>query len=248
MLRGRLALSIAVLAAGINAEEDYRRMREVMDKWEYTWDPVKVTTEDGFILTTFHVTGNSSGKFTPTKPPVLIQHGDYGDGAGWLRYYPVGKPMHLQLADDGYDVWIGNNRGTNYSQERTDDLKPTDEAYWNWSWAAMGIYDDVANIKAIKQQSGAEKVFYLGYSQGTVQMFYALAHLEDSFFVDNLYKFLAFAPCTISPKDGPESYWLDNLYDFQSIGVYGLYGDSARWDEDKAKICSQLSEEACSMV
>ena len=44
----------------------------------------------------------------------------------------------------------------------------------------------------------------MGYSQGTVQMFYALAHLEEEFFVDNMYKFLAFAPCTICPKNGPE--------------------------------------------
>jgi len=28
----------------------------------------------------------------------------------------------------------------------------------------MGIYDDVANIKAVKERSGAEKVFYIGYS------------------------------------------------------------------------------------
>jgi len=32
----------------------------------------------------------------------------------------------------------------------------------------MGIYDDKANIAAIKKESGAEKIFYLGYSQGTV--------------------------------------------------------------------------------
>lgn len=45
-------------------------------------------------------------------PPVLIQHGDYGDGAEWLGAYADGLPMHLQLAEAGYDVWIGNNRGT----------------------------------------------------------------------------------------------------------------------------------------
>jgi len=41
----------------------------------------------------------------------------------------------------------------------------------------MGLYDDTANIKMMKEVSGAEKVFYLGYSQGTIQMFYSLAHL-----------------------------------------------------------------------
>ena len=35
--------------------------------------------------------------------------------------------------------------------------------FWDWSWAEMGIYDDVANIKMIKEKSGAEKVFYVGF-------------------------------------------------------------------------------------
>ena len=108
----------------------------------------------------------------------------------------------------------------------------------------MGIYDDVANIKAIKKESGAEKVFYLGYSQGTVQMFYALAHLQD-FFEANLYKFLAFAPCTISPEDGSEDYWLGNLYDIQDMGIYRLYGHDEGWTQDYERICTELGEEAC---
>jgi len=31
----------------------------------------------------------------------------------------------------------------------------------------MGLYDDKANIDAIKKATGEEKIFYLGYSQGT---------------------------------------------------------------------------------
>ena len=111
----------------------------------------------------------------------------------------------------------------------------------------MGLYDDVANIKAIKQQTGAEKIFYLGYSQGTVQMFYALSH-QDDWFSENLYKYLAFAPCTTCPADGTENYWLGNLYKFQEMGIYSIYGDSLRWDKDHAEICTQLGEEACNMV
>ena len=62
----------------------------------------------------------------------------------------------------------------------------------------MGLYDDVANIKAIKKLTGSGKVFYVGYSRGTTQMFYALTHLEKSFFADSLHRFLALAPCTVT--------------------------------------------------
>ena len=53
-------------------EETYDRFAEIMDEWGYTWEAVKVKTDDGFTLTTFHITGNSVGPFTPTLPPVLI--------------------------------------------------------------------------------------------------------------------------------------------------------------------------------
>ena len=43
-------------------------------------------------------------------------------------------------------------------------LKVEQKEFWEWSWAEMGIYDDVANIKMMKERSGAEKVFYLGWS------------------------------------------------------------------------------------
>jgi len=162
MLKNTTILVNSLVAAAA-AAQDYQRFADVMDFYNYTWEAIKVTTEDGFILTTFHVTGNQDGLFKPTMPPVIIQHGDYDDGAGWLNGYATGLPMHLQLAEAGYDVYIGNNRGTEYCQEHVS-LKVEQKEFWEWSWAEMGIYDDVANIKMMKERSGAEKVFYLGWS------------------------------------------------------------------------------------
>ena len=62
----------------------------------------------------------------------------------------------------------------------------------------MGLYDDTANIRMIKEKTGASKVFYIGYSQGTIQINYGLAHRESEFYADSLYKVVELAPCFIT--------------------------------------------------
>ena len=74
-------------------------------------------------------------------------------------------------------------------------------------------------------------------------MFYALAHREEDFLVDNLYKFVAFAPCTICPEDGDESWWEYNLFNFPDYGIYNLYGPG--WTKNHLKICAEWSQETC---
>lgn len=55
-------------------------------------------------------------------------------------------------------------------------------------------------------------------------MFYALAHLEETFLADSLLKFVAFAPCTLFETGGvPESYYASTIYRFPSIGVPSMY-------------------------
>ena len=134
-----------------------------MDKHGYTWEPHTVTTDDGYNLTTFHVTGKVAEEpYIPTLPPILIQHSMSYDAAKWLSSYTSGVPMPLQLADAGYDVWMGNNRGKEYSQTHVR-YSVDDAEYWNFGWAEMGLYDVVANVKLIQNETGKDKIIYLGW-------------------------------------------------------------------------------------
>ena len=67
--------------------------------------------------------------------------------------------------DAGHDLYIGNNRGTEYSQTHTTYSATTDQAdYWDFSWDGMA--DDVlANVIAMSENSSStEKGWYIGYS------------------------------------------------------------------------------------
>ena len=99
-----------------------------------------------------------------------------------------------------------------------------------YTWADMGLYDVPANIDKVKEQTGYDKIFYVGYSQGTIQMFYALSHNQD-YYAESLYKVVQLAPCFVAncgvtPEDVLETYCK-----YQSLGVYAISGPN--WESDK---------------
>ena len=111
-----------------------------------------------------------------------------------MRSAEVGEPWILQLAKYGYDVWLGNSRGTKYSDKSFND--PQDEKErWAFTMHQMAIYDLQAELRTIEEETGSKLVTYLGLGQGSFLMLYALALLEESFFAERLYKFVALAPC-----------------------------------------------------
>lgn len=73
------------------------------------------------------------------------------------------------LADAGYDVWLGNARGTEPSRAHVR-LHPNgfgQKKFWSFSWHEIGIYDLPAIIDHILSKTKQKKINYLGYSQGS---------------------------------------------------------------------------------
>ena len=206
-----------VLAQTDEDLSDYSLFAFQMEEWGYTWEPIKVTTEDSYVLTTFHITGRvDQEKQTPRDEslnPVVLMSGLQCDATTWLVQYGtrVTRPLPLKLFDEGFDVYMAANRGTKYCQEHLT-LTIEDDAYWEHSWAEMGLYDAVGNIKMINERTD-KKVSYIGVSQGTVQMFYALAKLEESVLGDMMFTFAALDPCTIDQNEGAHLYE-DGLFHF----------------------------------
>ncbi|KAK1297573.1 Triacylglycerol lipase 2 [Acorus calamus] len=81
----------------------------------YQCEEHKVTTHDGYILSLQRIPVGRSGGSPSRGPPVLLQHGVLMDGITWLLNAPD-ESLAFILADNGYDVWIANTRGTKWSR------------------------------------------------------------------------------------------------------------------------------------
>ena len=81
--------------------------------------------------------------------------------------------LSFYLLERGYDVWLGNNRGNIYS--RGHKTKNPDGDYFDFSFWEFGKYDLPAMIDKVLSTTKRENLSYIGHSQGTTQMFSALA-------------------------------------------------------------------------
>ncbi|GMY13106.1 Triacylglycerol lipase 2 [Fagus crenata] len=134
----------------------------------YKCQELEVTTQDGYILSLQRIPEGRVGGTAGTKSkkqPVLIQHGVLVDGMTWLLNPPE-QDLPLILADNGFDVWIANTRGTRFSRRHVS-LDPSQPAFWNWSWDELVTFDLPAVFDFVYGQTG-QKIDYVGHSLGTL--------------------------------------------------------------------------------
>lgn len=136
------------------------------------FDVYEVKTTDGYILELFRVrnpvTINESWK------PVYLQHGLGAAANQWL-INGRNQSLGLILADQGYDVWMGNNRGTYHSKHET--LKDTHREFWEFSFQDFKE-DILSQLNFVKMTTEMRKIHYIGHSQGTTSIIAALSEFE----------------------------------------------------------------------
>ncbi|KAJ8922567.1 hypothetical protein NQ315_007597 [Exocentrus adspersus] len=156
---------------------------EFLEKYEYPVECHEVTTEDGYLLTMHRIPHgrNQTNTTTPfvEKPPVLLMHGLFFSSMDWVNTGP-NKSLALNLADLGYDVWLGNNRGNTWSRKHLVLDPDLDQKFWDFSFDTCGCFDLPAKIDYILNTTGREKLSYVGFSQGTTA-FFALASLKPEY-------------------------------------------------------------------
>ncbi|KAF5457379.1 hypothetical protein F2P56_021483 [Juglans regia] len=142
----------------------------------------EVTTQDGYILSLQRipegrVVRNDAGN---KRQPVLIQHGVLVDGMTWFLNPPE-QNLPMILADNGFDVWIANTRGTRFSRRHTA-LDSSIPDFWDWSWDELVSFDIPAIFDFVYGQTG-QKIDYVGHSLGTL---IALASFSEGKLVNQM--------------------------------------------------------------
>uniref|UniRef100_A0A1B6G3S2 Partial AB-hydrolase lipase domain-containing protein n=1 Tax=Cuerna arida TaxID=1464854 RepID=A0A1B6G3S2_9HEMI len=152
-----------------DSPDDNAPTPEIARHHGYVCESHRVTTEDKFILQLHRLPGGRSTALNTSLAPVLLQHGLLDSSAAWVISGPD-KALGYLLADQGYDVWMGNARGNIYSKAH-ETLHPDDPNFWNWTWEEMGRYDLPAVIDHILQVTGHQQILYIGHSMGTTMFF-----------------------------------------------------------------------------
>ena len=209
-------------------------------------------TADFRILSIVRLQAKGGAKIDPELPQrslgtkvILLQHGILDSCDNWI-INEESKSLALVLANRGYDVWLGNNRGNKYNLSHGRRwLKPKN--FWDFSFQEMGKFDLPAKIEFILTQTKAETLTYIGHSQGATQMFAALSDPKTADFMNSKVKtFVALAPVVYLKH---QNSFLMNLvgkkFNFlkktaEYFGVYSLLHNTITQNNNQVKVLEAL--------
>lgn len=143
---------------------------ELIKSAGYKGKSYEVETEDGYLLKVHRVLPQSN---STSKLPVFLMHGLFTSSSDFLLSGPKVALAYL-LADNGYDVWLGNARGNKFSSKHKT-LSTESTEFWTFSWHQIGFYDLPAMIDFMLNETKASKAFYVGHSQGSTALMVLLS-------------------------------------------------------------------------
>ncbi|KAJ1824830.1 cholesterol esterase [Coemansia sp. RSA 2675] len=196
--------------------DDFTSFAEIVEYWGYPHEDHLVETRDGFILGAHRITGprvfvqgspsqpaegadRQSASHSPpvgsgrVKPVVLFWHGFMLSSECFVCHPDWINILPFRLAEAGYDVWLGNSRGNKYSYKHMR-YTPDDRRFWDFSIDEIANIDVPTTVSYILKETGASSLTYIGFSQGSAQMFMALSRNKE--LNSQVEHFIALAPAS----------------------------------------------------
>lgn len=133
----------------------------------------------------------NAGPDSIRKPVVYLHHGLLMNSEVWVCITEEERCLPFTLVNQGYDVWLGNNRGNKYSKKSTQ-FSPTSTKFWDFSIEEFAFHDIPNTIDYILDTTSQPSLSYVGFSQGTAQAFATLSIHPG--LNDKVNSFIALAP------------------------------------------------------
>ncbi|XP_063925654.1 lipase member J-like [Zophobas morio] len=150
---------------------------EIIQRRGFKVESHLVTTPDGYILQIFRIPPHEYDN-RKNKQPIFLLHSILSDSSAWV--FAGNRSIPFQLASEGYDVWIGNQRGTIYSRGHVA-LKDSNKEYWDYNLDTLAANDIPSFLNKVAEVTGkAGSIIYMGHSRAIMLLFmYTSEHPEE---------------------------------------------------------------------
>jgi len=190
-----------VISSTIAQAQDFTELCEI---YGYHVEEHIVQTGDGYLLGLHRIPFKrgeedqrvNAGPGSVQKKVVYLHHGLLMNSEVWMCITDRERCLPLVLVEQGYDVWLGNNRGNKYSKKCLH-YAPTEIPFWNFSMDQFAFHDIPDSINYILSTTHQPSLSYIGFSQGTAQAFASLS--THPTLNSKLDVFVALAPAMAPP-------------------------------------------------
>ncbi|KAJ3658397.1 hypothetical protein Zmor_010137 [Zophobas morio] len=166
------------------------KVEQLIEKFGYPAEVHEVVTEDGYILT-LHRIPHGRKKTPQVRPPILFVHPFSLSSMDYVHFGP-NNSLSFLLAERGFDVWMGNVRGTTWSRKHKTLDPDRDSAYWDFTLYELGIYDIPALIDHVLTTTNHDSLQCVAYSQ-SASLFLTMQS-EKPQYIEKIKLLTAFAP------------------------------------------------------
>ncbi|KAL0130331.1 hypothetical protein PUN28_002165 [Cardiocondyla obscurior] len=171
----------------------------LVERYHYPAEEHSVTTEDGYNLVIHRIPRSPLSNNQKRKEIVFLLHGMIASSDYWVLYDPS-KCLACLLADQGYDVWVGNMRGNSYCRSHTN-MTVYNPKFWQYSFHEVGTKDLPAMFNYILNCTKQKNLYFIGHSMGATSILALLSSKPEYNIKIKIAIFLA--PCAFWVKVTP---------------------------------------------
>ncbi|XP_033227336.1 lipase 3-like [Belonocnema kinseyi] len=166
-----LLTHVSIILVSRVPQDINKKIRQMITDDGYPFEEYDLKTQDGYFLKIHRIpsgNGEKINRIQENKPIAYLVHALLQSSIDWVS---TGQNVSLAylLADKGFDVWLGNNRGTIFSQKHQT-YSTTSSSFWNFSWHESGVIDMPETIDFILNQTGKSELFLVCYSQACTEL------------------------------------------------------------------------------